>query len=182
MRNTSPIPVTWDNFFFLHCSCWQNVHSSEVWSWRPWAGCGGTPLHSSISVGFAGDYHRPVGWASYSLGAGRPHPLALGSDLLFARCSLETNASPCCASSESTRLNPSPLQTLPPGAMPTVIQNSSFSTGELLSDRAVVCGAGKWAARSWAYLPVPSGAFPCLDASRMALFCLWQIADPLHSV
>lgn len=110
-------------FFFFHCFCWKNVHSSELWSSRPWAGCEGTPLHSNISVGFAGDYHGPVDWASCSLGMGRPQPLALGSDLpLFAGCSLETNVSPCCSSSESIRLNPPPLQTVPPEVMLAVIQ------------------------------------------------------------
>lgn len=146
MRSTSSVPVMTFSFFFFFMFLLVKCSFLRAWSSRSWARCGGTPLHSNISVGFAGDYNRPVGWASHSLGMGRQHPLALGSDLaLFGSCSLETSAPLCCSSSESTSLSPLPLQTLLPGAMPAVVQDSHLSTGELLSDRRVVM----W---DWAYL------------------------------
>lgn len=114
-----------------------------------------------------------MGWASHSLGLGRPHSLALGSDLpLFARCSLEASASPCCSSSESTRFNPLPLQTLPPRAMPAA-ERPFQHRGALIRQ------SGGDARLS---LPVPSCVSPCLDASQMGLPSLCWIADLLQSV
>lgn len=42
-------------------------------------------------------------------------------------------------------------------------------------------GAGRASARSWAHLPGPSPGSQCLTASRLSLFSLCQIADPLQS-
>lgn len=108
-------------------------------------------LCTHISAGFAGIYHRHVGWAFPSLGLGEPHPAASSRFLTsLPGAALKT----LCSSSESTGVIPMPLQILPAGAI-VVTQDSLFSTWELLSDKAVVV----WAVWSSADLPVPSNAF-----------------------